>query len=98
MTLADVTEQFKSAAAKAPSLGKSLKFVFDEGIVFLDLTGDTANVTNEDAEADCTITTSLATLEGLRSGDINPMMAVMSGKVKIKGDMGLAMQLQNLLS
>lgn len=97
MTLADVTEQFKGAAAKAPSLGKSLKFVFDEGVVFLDMTGDTASVSNEDKEADCTISTSIETLEGLRKGDINPMMAVMSGKVKIKGDMGLAMQLQNLL-
>jgi putative sterol carrier protein len=33
----------------------------------------------------------------LKTGDLNPMMAVMSGKVKIKGDMGLAMKLQSLL-
>lgn len=81
-----------------PTLGKSLKFQFDEGIVYLDLTGEEAVITNDDKEADTTIITSLETLDGLRKGKVNPMMAVMSGKVKIKGDMGLAMKLQSLLS
>lgn len=98
MTLADVTAQFQQAAAKAPNLGKTLKFSFDEGVVFLDLSKDEAVVSNEDNEADCTITTTIETLEGIRNGSINPMMAMMGGKVKIKGDMGLAMQLQSLLS
>lgn len=98
MSLDVVTDEFRRQAAKAPSLGKSLKFVFDEGVVFLDLTGEEARVTNEDKEADCTITTSLETLNKLRSGELNAMMAVMSGKVKIKGDMGLAMKLQSLIS
>jgi putative sterol carrier protein len=31
------------------------------------------------------------------NGDLNPMMAVMTGKVKISGDMSVAMKLQNLL-
>jgi len=30
---------------------------------------------------------------GLLSGDLNPMMAFMSGKLKIKGDMGVAMKI-----
>ena len=34
----------------------------------------------------------------LFNGDFNPMMAMMGGKIKIKGDMGLAMKLQGLLS
>ena len=32
----------------------------------------------------------------LMQGDLNPMGAVMSGKVKIEGDMGVAMKLQQL--
>ena len=32
--------------------------------------------------------------EDLKNGKVNPMMAVMSGKLKIKGDQGLAMKLQ----
>lgn len=30
-------------------------------------------------------------------GELNPMQAFMSGKLKVQGDMGLAMKLQNLL-
>jgi len=30
---------------------------------------------------------------GLISGDLNPMMAYMMGKLKIKGDMGIAMKI-----
>lgn len=98
MTLDQVTEEFRKAAPGMPTLGKSLKFQFNEGIVYLDLTGEEAVVTNEDNPADTVIITSLETLDGLRRGTVNPMMAVMSGKVKIKGDMGLAMKLQSLLA
>ena len=98
MTLDAITEQFKALASKAPSIGKTLKFVFDEGTVFVDLSGDTPSVSNENKVADCTISTSVENLMKLRSGDLNPMMAVISGKVKIEGDMGVAMKLQSLFS
>lgn len=98
MSLEAVTNEFRQKAADAPTIGKTLKFVFDEGVVFLDMTGEEVDVSNEDKEADCTIITSTETLDKLRQGKLNPMMAVMSGKVKIKGDMGVAMKLQSLLS
>lgn len=99
MNIEDITKQFADAASKAPGIGKSIKFAFSEGgVVHLDLTGATPNITNEDKDADCTISTSVETLEKLRSGDLNPMMAVMTGKVKITGDMGVAMKLQSLFS
>jgi len=98
MSLQAITEQFQVQANKAPAMEKTLKFVFEEGVVFLDMTGETPSVTNDDREADCTITTSIKTLDALRKGELNPMMAVMSGKVKIKGDMSVAMRLQSLLS
>ena len=37
---------------------------------------------------------SISLMEDLKNGKVNPMMAVMSGKLKIKGDQGLAMKLQ----
>ncbi len=92
-----IIEQFQNAADKASPVGGSIKFVLDENVVHIDGSGDANVVTGDDKEADCTITTSVETLEKLRSGDLNPMMAVMGGKVKISGDMGLAMKLQNLL-
>lgn len=98
MTLDAITEQFRNAAGNVPTIGKTLKFVFDEGTVFLDLAGDVPAISNEDKDADCTIITSIETLNEMRQGNLNPMMAVMSGKVKIKGDMGVALKLQSLFS
>jgi putative sterol carrier protein len=49
-----------------------------------------------DAEPDVTITTSEETFQKLVSGEQNPTTAYMTGKLKIKGDMGAAMKLQKL--
>jgi putative sterol carrier protein len=98
MSVEAFLEKFKAQAAAMPSIGKTLKMVVDDQVVFIDLTGDTPVVSTEDREADCTISASMETLEKLRSGELNPMMAVMGGKVKIKGDMSVAMKLQSLLS
>ncbi|NNE26484.1 MAG: SCP2 sterol-binding domain-containing protein [Saprospiraceae bacterium] len=92
-----VIEQIQKQASNIDALGATFKFVLDDNPIFIDGTGGENVVSNEDNEADCTIITSLETLEKLRSGDLNPMMAVMGGKVKIKGDMGLAMKLQSLI-
>ena len=48
----------------------------------------------DNLEADCTITVSAEVLEKLRDGELNLMMAVMGGQIKIDGDMGLAMKVQ----
>ncbi len=92
-----VLERFKAQADNVGPIGGSIKFLLDDNPIFIDGTGDKNEVSAEDKEADCTITTSIETLGKLTSGELNPMMAVMGGKVKIKGDMGLAMKLQSLL-
>ena len=90
--LANITE----GAAKAAALGKTLKFDLGDHKIFLDGTGAGNIVSAEDKEADCTISVSQDDLLGLMSGSVNPMTAFMSGKIKVKGDMGVAMKLQSL--
>ena len=97
MNLDAVLEQFNKQAGNTSPIGGSIKFVLDGSPIFIDGTGETNTVSAEDKDADCTISTSLETLQQLQSGSLNPMMAVMGGKVKISGDMGLAMKLQSLL-
>ena len=92
-----VIDQIQKQASNIDALGATFKFVLDDNPIFIDGTGGENVVSLEDNEADCTIITSIETLEKLRSGELNPMMAVMGGKVKIKGDMGLAMKLQSLI-
>jgi putative sterol carrier protein len=55
-------------------------------------------VTVEDGDTggDCTIAASAETFEKVMKGEQNPTAAYMSGKLKIKGDMGAAMKLQKL--
>ena len=49
------------------------------------------------SDADCTLTASAETFEGMLSGEINPTAAFMSGQLKVDGDMGLAMKLGSVL-
>ncbi|MBC8111700.1 MAG: SCP2 sterol-binding domain-containing protein [Verrucomicrobia bacterium] len=97
MTLQEITTKITQLAEKSPDFlgGSSLKFVFPEGNVHIDNTG---KVSNGEQEADCSLLTSLEDLEKIMAGDLNPMQAVMFGKLKIKGDMSVAMKLQSILS
>lgn len=97
MSLEAITEEVKSQAKNVDAFNAKLKLVIGEESIMIDGTGDENVVSNDDGEADCVISASQETFEKLKSGDLNPMMAVMGGKVKIKGDMGLAMKLQSLL-
>lgn len=54
-------------------------------------------VTRQDMEADCTITLSRKNLEKLVRGELNPMTAFLTGKIKVEGDLSVAMKLQTLL-
>ncbi|XP_059677734.1 sterol carrier protein 2 isoform X4 [Gavia stellata] len=51
---------------------------------------------NSDKKADCTITVADADLLALMTGKMNPQTAFFQGKLKVSGNMGMAMKLQNL--
>ncbi|XP_031458555.1 non-specific lipid-transfer protein [Phasianus colchicus] len=51
---------------------------------------------NADKKADCTITMADTDLLALMTGKMNPQTAFFQGKLKISGNMGMAMKLQNL--
>ena len=54
------------------------------------------NVTEGSGEADTTIQSSEENFLAIMRGELNPTTAYMTGKLKIKGDMGAAMKLQKL--
>jgi putative sterol carrier protein len=56
----------------------------------------TVTVTEGLGEADCTFSTSEENFEKIVAGEQNPTTAYMTGKLKIKGDMGAAMKLQKI--
>lgn len=72
----------------------SLKFdCGDDGVVVL--ADGTAG--HEDRVTDCTIRISQDNLVKLLTGKLNPMTGVMMGKLKVSGDMSVALKLGSLL-
>ncbi|MEM8755966.1 MAG: SCP2 sterol-binding domain-containing protein [Pseudomonadota bacterium] len=65
----------------------------DDGVVVI----NRREVTREDMPAECVLTLSRRNLEKLVNGQLNPMTAFLMGKVKIEGDMSVALKLQTLL-
>jgi putative sterol carrier protein len=79
--------------------GMHNSYIFDiEGAGTWTVKVDDGTVTvNEGAEdGDCTISTSEENFMRIVRGEQNPTAAYMSGKLKVKGDMGAAMKLQKL--
>lgn len=74
-----------------------------EGSVRFDMSDDgfirveDETVTTDEGESDCTITASMETFHEMFEGQLDPTAAFMTGKIKIDGDMGVAMRLAQLL-
>ena len=73
----------------------SIKWVVDSQIVFMN--PESGEITDEDAEAACTITTDMETFKGMYDKSVSPQAAFMTGKIKIAGDMGIALKLQSVI-
>ena len=93
-----IFNELQNKANEVDAIGGTIKFVIDDTIVFVDGSGNKNVVSNSNEDADCTISTSATALKDMQTGDLNPMTAVMSGKVKISGDMSLAMKVKSLMS
>ncbi len=94
MGIQDVAEKIR-AQVESGGFEHSVKFdTGADGVIVI----DGATISTADGPADCTITLSLDDLESLISGDLNPTMAFMSGKLKIDGDMSVAMALSQLIA
>ena len=79
--------------------GMSNTYVFDiEGAgVWTVAVADGAITVSEGAsDADCTFSTTEENFEKIVAGEQNPTTAYMTGKLKIKGDIGAAMKLQKI--
>ena len=95
MTFDDILQKFTSAGATLP--GKKVKFDFgDAGKILLD--GVAGAVSKEDGAADTTIQIKIEDFISMAEGKLDPTAAFMQGKLKVLGDMGVAMQLQSVVS
>lgn len=95
--MSDIIEKAVEAlsAKFAGGFSSTAKFVVEgEGSIVID--GEGVRAGDDDAEV--TLTADAETFRGILEGDVNPTMAFMTGKLKIDGSMGLAMQLGSKLA
>jgi putative sterol carrier protein len=84
-------------ASKTAGMNNSYVFDIDgAGTWTVKVADGTVDVAEGAADGDCTISTSEENFMKIVRGEQNPTTAYMSGKLKIKGDMGAAMKLQKL--
>lgn len=80
-------------------LGGTAKFEIEgQGAVMIDGSQMPPAISIGDGEADVTIAADADVLGDLMNGQIDPTSAYMGGKLRIDGDMGLAMKLAQMLA
>ncbi len=94
-----IIDQMGGAIGANSGLGGTLKFDFgDPGSVYID-GKSSPNAVSDGAgkDADCTISLTLETFEKMVKGELDGTSAFMQGKLRVAGDMGLAMKLGPIL-
>ena len=96
MDLAELTAKANDAVSAGGDFKKKVKFDFgDAGKLLIDGMNGVAN--NSDDAADATIKVDWEDFKKIATGGLDATMAFMQGKLKVEGDMSVAMQLQSLM-
>lgn len=93
-TLNEAVEVLNAKLAGANFSGTAKFDVEGEGAIIMDASG--ARVSDD--PADVTLSADADTFRSILEGDTNPTSAFMTGKLKVDGDMGMAMQLASVLA
>jgi putative sterol carrier protein len=97
MSVADIESTFAARLDQFSELNAKLKFDFGDDRLFIDGTQKPAVLTHDDEDADCTLVISPDNLTKIMHGELDATMAFMTGKLKVKGNTGIAMKLASVL-
>ncbi|MDC3414562.1 SCP2 sterol-binding domain-containing protein [Aquibacillus sp. 3ASR75-11] len=104
--LQEIFQEIDEAVSDKPNRIKGVEAVYqfnvngdDSGTYHIVFNGEKSYAAKGEAEkADCTITMSTDDFKKMVDGNLNGTKAFMSGRLKIKGNMALALKLQDILS
>lgn len=98
MNLDACTQAIRTKVGTDSGLDATLKFdCGDDGTVYIDGRATPNTVSNDNGEAECTVGISLDNLNAMLAGDLEPATGFMMGKLKVTGDMSVAMRLQRVI-
>jgi putative sterol carrier protein len=98
MDFQQCTETLRGKVGENSGLDAVLKFDCGaDGVVVIDGKATPNFVTNENRDADCTISITRENLEALLTGQLDPITGFMTGKFTVAGDMSVAMKLQRVV-
>ena len=95
----DFFQNLETRADPAKTAGMTNSYVFEidgAGQWKVDVDDGKITVAEGGGDADAVISASEETFQKIVAGEQNPTTAYMTGKLKIKGDLGAAMKLQKL--
>ena len=97
MNVPQLTERVRTAVGAESGLDATIKFNFgDEGVIYIDGKSTPNSVTNEDRESQIVISFTPETLTRILDKQLNPKVALMTGKMKLRGDLRIAMRLDKV--
>jgi putative sterol carrier protein len=98
MNLEQCTQAIRTKVGADSGLAATLKFDCGaDGIIVIDGKSTPNTVNNDNTDTDCTVGITLDNLNALLSGDLEPATGFMAGKLKVSGDMSVAMRLQRVI-
>jgi putative sterol carrier protein len=96
-TLEQITQRVQGAVGAESGIDSRIKFLFGaDGILFIDAKSKPNRVHNADGESDITITVSMEDFERIIDKKLNPKVALMTGRMRLKGDIRIAMRLDKV--
>lgn len=98
MGIRDLTDTIRRKVGLDSKLGAVLKFdLGDEGVIVIHASTSPNRVSNEDSEAQCTVRMTTDDLDDMLRGKLEPMAAFGDGRLRLEGDMSVAMKLGDLV-
>jgi len=97
MTIETIRLELAEKIKLIDPIGKTLKFDIDGDYMYIDGTGNQNVMKIENLDADCTVIMGLETYQKLQKKKIKPLIATLTGKLKVKGDLSVARKLKQLM-
>jgi putative sterol carrier protein len=98
MTLEHATQAIRDKVAQGFDIAAKVKIdLGTDGAIFIDGTASPATVSNAGDGEDVAIITGMDVFEGILAGSQNAQMAFMTGKLKVDGNMAIAMKMAQFL-